>query len=83
MKLTKQRLIEIIKEEYQSILNESKTVKLGNIDLIFHDRDYAQIIGRKGKIHWVNLMLKLLFMRYKIIWVYIDEDYKITTKRDY
>ena len=50
MKLTKQRLIEIIKEEYQSILNESKTVKLGNIDLIFHDRDYAQIIGRKGKI---------------------------------
>ena len=50
MKLTKQRLIEIIKEEYQSILNESKTVRLGSIDLIFHDRDHAQIIGRKGKI---------------------------------
>ena len=50
MKLTKQRLIEIIKEEYQSILNESKTVRLGSIDLIFHDRDRAQIIGRKGKI---------------------------------
>ena len=50
MKLTKERLIEIIKEEYQSILNESKTVRLGSIDLIFHDRDHAQIIGRKGKI---------------------------------
>ena len=50
MKLTKQRLIEIVKEEYQSILNESKTVRLGSIDLIFHDRDHAQIIGRKGKI---------------------------------
>ena len=51
MKLTKQRLIEIIKEEYQSILNESKTVRLGGgTDLIFHDRDHAQIIGRKGKI---------------------------------
>ena len=50
MKLTKQRLIEIIKEEYQNILNESKTVRLGSIDLIFHDRDHAQIIGRKGKI---------------------------------
>ena len=50
MKLTKERLIEIIKEEYQSILNESKTVILGSIDLIFHDRDHAQIIGRKGKI---------------------------------
>ena len=50
MKLTKQRLIEIVKEEYQSILNESKTVRLGSIDLIFHDRDSAQIIGRKGKI---------------------------------
>ena len=51
MKLTKQRLIEIIKAEYQSILNESKTVRLGGVtDLIFHDRDHAQIIGRKGKI---------------------------------
>ena len=50
MKLTKQRLIEIIKEEYQSILNESKTVRLGSIDLIFHDINHAQIIGRKGKI---------------------------------
>ena len=50
MKLTTGRLLEIIKEEYQSILNESKTVRLGSIDLIFHDRDRAQIIGRKGKI---------------------------------
>ena len=60
MKLTKQRLIEIIKEEYQSILNESKTVKLGNIDLIFHDRDYAQIIGRKGKIPLSKLDAKAI-----------------------
>ena len=38
MKLTQQRLIEIIKEEYQSIFNESKTVRLGGgIDLIFQD----------------------------------------------
>ena len=51
MKLTKQRLIEIVKEEYQSILNESKTVRLaGGTDLIFHDMNHAQIIGRKGKI---------------------------------
>ena len=34
MKLTKQRLIEIIKEEYQSILNE-KTVRLKNMDINF------------------------------------------------
>ena len=60
MKLTKQRLIEIIKEEYQSILNESKTVRLGNIDLIFHDRDYAQIIGRKGKIPLSKLDAKAI-----------------------
>ena len=51
MKLTKERLIEIVKEEYQSILNESKTVRLSSgIDLIFHDMNRAQIIGRKGKI---------------------------------
>ena len=60
MKITKQRLIEIIKEEYQSILNESKTVKLGNIDLIFLDRDYAQIIGRKGKIPLSKLDAKAI-----------------------
>ena len=61
MKLTKQRLIEIIKEEYQSILNESKTVRLGGgTDLIFHDRDYAQIIGRKGKIPLSKLDAKAI-----------------------
>ena len=51
MKLTKERLIEIVKEEYQSILNESKTVRLtGGADLIFQDRNHAQIVSRKGKI---------------------------------
>ena len=52
MKLTKQRLIEIIKEEYQSILNEGKTVRLGNVDVVFDpsDKDRTQIIGRKGRL---------------------------------
>jgi len=35
MKLTKQRLVEIIKEEYQNILNEGKTVRLGDVDVVF------------------------------------------------
>ena len=39
MKLTQQRLIEIIKEEYQNILNESKTVRLGDVNMIFHSKD--------------------------------------------
>ena len=34
MKLTKQRLIEIVKEEYQKILNE-KTVRLPDMDVNF------------------------------------------------
>ena len=52
MKLTKQRLIEIVKEEYQNILNEGKTVRLGDVDIIFDpsDRDHTQILGRKGKL---------------------------------
>ena len=52
MKLTKQRLIEIIKEEYQSILNEGKTVRLGNVDVVFdsNDKDHTQILGRKGRL---------------------------------
>ncbi len=52
MKLTKQRLIEIVKEEYQNILNEDKTVRLGDVNIIFDpsDRDSTQILGRKGGI---------------------------------
>ena len=48
MKLTKQRLIEIIKEEYQSILNE-KTVRMGDLDLVFQGSDKVQLISRKGR----------------------------------
>ena len=52
MKLTKQRLIEIVKEEYQNILNESKTVRLGDVDVVFDpsNRDRTQILGRKGRM---------------------------------
>ena len=50
MKLTQQRLIEIIKEEYQSILNESKTVRLGDVNMIFHNKDDVQLVGRRGMV---------------------------------
>ena len=52
MKLTKQRLIEIVKEEYQNILNEDKRVRMGDVDIIFDpsNRDRTQIIGRKGQL---------------------------------
>ena len=48
MKLTKQRLIEIIKEEYKSILAE-KTYTMGDLDLIFQGSDKVQLISRKGR----------------------------------
>jgi len=48
IKITKQRLIEIIKEEYQTILNE-KTVRMGDMDIIFQGSDRAQLISRKGR----------------------------------
>ena len=47
MKITRERLIEIIKEEYQNILNE-KTVRLGDLDINFHRPDQAQLLGYKG-----------------------------------
>ena len=47
MKLTKQRLIEIIKEEYQSILSE-KTVRLSSLDINFQGPDKAQLLSMKG-----------------------------------
>ena len=49
MKITKKRLIEIIKEEYQNILNE-KRVRLKNMDINFHSNDQAQIMGNKGRM---------------------------------
>ena len=48
MKLTKQRLIEIIKEEYTRILSE-KTVRLSSMDINFRG-DQAQLLGMKGRI---------------------------------
>ena len=52
MKLTKQKLMEMIKEEYQNILNEGKTVRLGDVDVVFDpsNRDRTQILGRKGRL---------------------------------
>ena len=43
MKLTKQRLIEIIREEYQRILNENR-VRLSSMDINFRG-DQAQLLG--------------------------------------
>ena len=48
MKLTKQRLIEIIKEEYKSILAE-KTYTMGDLDLVFQGSSKVQLISRKGR----------------------------------
>ena len=43
MKLTKQRLVEIVKEEYQRILNENR-VRLSSMDINFRG-DQAQLLG--------------------------------------
>ena len=49
MKLTKQRLIEIVKEEYQRILNENR-IRLSSMDINFQGRDQAQLLGTKGRM---------------------------------
>ena len=53
MKITKERLIEIIKEEYQKILNE-KRVRLKTMDINFHGKDQAQLLGMKGRLLLTN-----------------------------
>ena len=47
MKLTKQRLIEIIQEEYRNVLNENR-VRMDSMDINFQGRDKAQLMGNKG-----------------------------------
>ena len=49
MKLTKQRLIEIIKEEYKLILSE-KRIRMGDNEIQFHSSDKAMLIGYKGRL---------------------------------
>ena len=64
MKLTKQRLIEIIKEEYQSILNE-KTVRMGDLDLNFQGSDKVQLISRKGRTGLTKMDAKIIISAVK------------------
>ena len=59
MKLTKQRLIEIVKEEYQSILNE-RTVRMGDLDLIFQGRDKVQVLSRRGRTALSKMDAKMI-----------------------
>ena len=59
MKLTTQRLMEIIKEEYQSILNE-RTVRMGGMDLIFQGRDKVQLLSRKGRTALSKMDAKMI-----------------------
>ena len=59
MKLTKQRLIEIIKEEYQSILNE-KTIRMGDLDLVFHGSNKVQLISNRGRTGLSKMDAKII-----------------------
>ena len=78
MKLTKERLIEIVKEEYQKILNE-KTVRLGDLDINFNRPDQAQLLGYKGRVAISKMDAKgLLYAIQKEFSIYQDKIMKIT-----
>ena len=59
MKITKQRLIEIVKEEYKSILNE-KTYTMGDLDLVFQGSNKVQLISRKGRTALTKMDAKII-----------------------
>ena len=61
MKITEERLIEIIKEEYQNILNE-KRIRMGSVDINFQSSDQAQLIGMKGRLPLSKMDAKGLLM---------------------
>ena len=64
MKLTKQRLIEIIKEEYKSILSE-KTVRMGDLDLVFQGSDKVQLISNRGRTGLTKMDAKIIISAVK------------------
>ena len=49
MKLSKQRLKEIIKEEIKNILNENR-IRLRSMDINSNRPDQAQLLGMKGRL---------------------------------
>ena len=59
MKLTKERLIEIVKEEYQNILNE-KTVRMGDLDLVFQGSNKVQLISNRGRTGLSKMDAKII-----------------------
>ena len=59
MKITKQRLVEIIKEEYRSILAE-KTYTMGDLDLVFQGSNKVQLISRKGRTALTKMDAKII-----------------------
>ena len=59
IKITKQRLIEIIKEEYKSILAE-KTYTMGDLDLVFQGSDKVQLISRQGRTALTKMDAKII-----------------------
>ena len=59
MKITKERLIEIIKEEYRSILAE-KTYTMGDLDLIFQGSSKVQLISRQGRTALTKMDAKII-----------------------
>ena len=58
MKLTKQRLIEIVKEEYQSIINE-KTIRMGDLDMIFRGNE-VQLLSNRGRTGLTKMDAKII-----------------------
>ena len=59
MKITKERLIEIIKEEYKCILTE-KTIRMGNLDLVFQGSDKVQLISNRGRTGLSKMDAKII-----------------------
>ena len=59
IKITKQRLIEIIREEFRSILTE-KTYTMGDLDLVFQGSDKVQLISRKGRTALTKMDAKII-----------------------
>ena len=59
IKITKERLIEIIKEEYKSILAE-KTYTMGDLDLVFQGSNKVQLISRQGRTALTKMDVKII-----------------------
>ena len=60
MKITQERLNEIILEEIKKVLNEKTIRTRGDLDIIIHNKNHVQLMTSKGRTALTNKDVRVI-----------------------